>query len=132
MRHEREDDLWKLIDHFFERAAQEMPAYECRGFSRQSKADIAARVCDAGVKSVAVPRDIVRDCVYESAASGAQPELLTSAQVRAVLEGRYGQSNEERVSRDAVLIESPWDLASRSRAAYSPGVTITETRTLRF
>jgi hypothetical protein len=29
-------------------------------------------------------------------------------------------------------MESPWERASRSRAENSPGVTITDTRTLRF
>lgn len=104
--HEREDDLWTLIDHYFGRVANELPEHGCRGFSRQSKADIAARVQDAGLKSVAVLRDIVRDCVYEGAAQGDLPELLTSESVRTVLEARYGQSSDERLSRDAALIES--------------------------
>ena len=111
--HEREDDLWRLIEHYFAKVAEELPGQSCRGFSRQSKADIAARVQDASLKSVAVLRDIVRDCVYEAAAEGDLPELLTSELVRAVLEARYGQSSEDRRSRDAALVESAFEALSR-------------------
>ncbi len=107
--HEREDDLWKLIEHYFDRVAAELPAHECRGFSRQSKADIATRVQDASLKSVAVLRDIVRDCVYEAATQGELPELLTSETVRLVLEARYGQSSDDRLARETALIESAFD-----------------------
>lgn len=104
--HERERDIWSLVDHYFERTAAELPAHDCLGFSRQSKADIAARVQGASVASVAVLRDIVRDCIYQAAADGPLPERLTSEGVRVVLEARYGQVAQTRTDRDVALLES--------------------------
>ena len=111
--HEREEDLWTLVDHYYSKVAAELPQHGCRGFSRQSKADIAARVQEASLKSVTVLRAIVRDCVYEAAALGELPELLTSASVRPVLEARYGQTSDQREAREAALIESAFEGLSR-------------------
>ncbi len=107
--HEREDDLFGLVDYYFERAARELPSHECRGFSRQSKADISAAVRETSISSVATLRDIVRDCVFEAAASGALPDRLTSEGVRSVLEARYGQAPADRVERDIALLDSAFE-----------------------
>jgi DNA-binding NtrC family response regulator len=107
--HEREDDVWALTDHYFGRVYAELPDHGCLGFSRQAKADIAARVQETGVKSLCVLRDIVRDAVYEAVAAGPLPDKLTSDWVRPILEARYGQSPANRLARDTALLESAFE-----------------------
>lgn len=107
--HEREDDIWALTDHYFGRVSAELPEHGCEGFSRQAKADIAARVQDTGVQSLCVLRDIVRDTVYEAAAAGPLPAKLESESVRTILEARYGQTPADRLARDTALIESAFE-----------------------
>lgn len=113
--HEREEDVWELIDHFFASTVEDAGAEGCRGFSRQAKADIAEAVKETKLASVRRLRDIVRDVVFEVLAAGDLPLKLTSDHVRPYLEAAYGQTEDTRKSRDEALIESQFDsLVERS------------------
>ena len=104
--HEREDDIWELVDHFFAATARDCEVGACRGFSRQAKADIAAAIRETGLGSVQRLRDVVRDLVFEALADGELPLKLTSDHVRAYLAEHFGQSQADREERDAALIAS--------------------------
>jgi len=113
--HEREEDIWQLIEHFFARATQSCPLEGCRGFSRQAMTDIATTICDTGVGSVRRLRGIVRDLVFEAALLDEVPLKLTSHDVRPYLESAFGQTREEREARQAELVASQFDaLVERS------------------
>ena len=107
--HEREDDIWALIDHYFHRVADELPAHACQGFSRQAKADIAARVQDTSVKGIHILRDAVSACLFDVAAQGPLPSKLTSALVRPVLALRFEMPTTSTEERDEALLESAFD-----------------------
>jgi hypothetical protein len=113
--HEREEDVWQLIEHFFVTAEKSCPLEGCRGFSRQALTDIATMVQDTGVVSVRRLRGIVRDLVFEASLLNEAPLKLTSHLVRPYLESQFGQTREEREARQADLVSSQFDsLAHRS------------------
>ncbi len=107
--HEREDDIWELVDHFFRATSQDCDTGPCRGFSRQAKADIAAAIRETSLGSVQRLRDVVRDLVFEALADGELPLKLTSDNVRAYLAEHFGQSTHDREERDAALIASSFE-----------------------
>jgi len=107
--HEREEDIWELLEHFYKSAVQSCPLDGCRGFSRQAIADIATSIQDTGVGSVRRLRDIVRDLVFEAAAAGDVPLKLTSDFVRPYLESHLGQTESVREARQAELVASQFD-----------------------
>ncbi|MGM0575635.1 MAG: hypothetical protein ACQEXJ_07895 [Myxococcota bacterium] len=104
--HEREDDIWQLVEHFWEATAAECDVAGCRGFSRQAKADIAAAIRETGLGSVRRLREVVRDLVFGALAEGAPPLKLTSERVRPYLETRFGQTAGDREERDVALVDS--------------------------
>ncbi len=113
--HAREEDIWDLIDHFFEAASEDAGLEGCRGFSRQSKADIAEVVRQTGLASVRRLREIVRELVFEAASVSPAPLKVTSELVRPWLEQHCGQTTGDRQARDAALVASQFDaLAARS------------------
>jgi transcriptional regulator with AAA-type ATPase domain len=111
--HQREDDLWALIDHFFascvEDASQPEFTERCQGFSRQAKADLAQAVAAVGLESVRQLRVVVRDIVFAALALPDIPLKIKSDQVRPYLEERYGQTDALREARDAESIGSRFD-----------------------
>lgn len=107
--HEREEDVWELIDHFFEAMAHDDELEGCLGFSRQAKGDIAQVVQETCLKSVRRLRDIVRDLLFETLADGELPLKLTSEHVRPYLERTFGQTSEDRAARDAALVASQFE-----------------------
>lgn len=107
--HEREEDIWELIAHFYQSAVQSCPLEGCRGFSRQAMTDIATSIQDTGVGSVRRLRGIVRDLVFEAAAQGDVSLKLTSDLVRPYLESHLGQTESEREARQADLVASQFD-----------------------
>ena len=107
--HEREDDIWELLDHFFRATADEVDVGGCRGFSRQAKADVAGAIRETGLASVRRLRDVVRDLVFDALAVGEPPLKLTSEQVRGYLVEHFGQTAEDREERDAALIASRFE-----------------------
>ncbi|MGB0589429.1 MAG: hypothetical protein ACPGU1_07105 [Myxococcota bacterium] len=107
--HEREEDVWQLIAHFFTTAEKSCPLDGCRGFSRQAMTDIATMVQDTGVVSVRRLRGIVRDLVFEASLFDEVPLKLTSHLVRPYLESQFGQTREEREARQAELVASQFD-----------------------
>lgn len=104
--HEREDDIWELLDHFYQAAAAGQDMGPCRGFSRQAKADMAQIVRDTHMESVALLRDVVRDLVFDAAARGDLGLKLTSEAVRPYLEDRFGQDRADRIGRQLELVDS--------------------------
>lgn len=111
--HEREQDVWELIDHFFGATAEDLGGDGCLGFSRQAKGDIAQVVQETNLKSVRRLRDIVRDLLFETLADGPLPLKLTSDHVRPYLERSFGQTAEDRAQRDADLVASQFDSVSQ-------------------
>ena len=107
--HEREEDVWQLLEHFFVSAERACPLDGCRGFSRQAMTDIATTVQDTGVVSVRRLRGIVRDLVFEAALLDDVPLKLTSHLVRPYLESQFGLTREEREARQAELVSSQFD-----------------------
>jgi len=108
--HDREEDIWELVDHFFEATIEDLGLSDaCRGFSRQAKGDIAQVVQATCLRSVRRLQDIVRDVVFETLADGPLPLKLTSEQVRPYLERHFGQTPEDRAQRDADLITSQFE-----------------------
>jgi hypothetical protein len=107
--HERDEDIWELVDHFFGALAEEHPLGECQGFSRQAKADLAEAIKETGLASVRRLRDLVRDLVFEALADGELPLKLMSEHVRPYLERTFGQTEESRRRRDAALVASQFD-----------------------
>lgn len=114
--HEREDDIWELVDHFFAATLEDgVELAGCRGFSRQAKADISEVVRETGLGSVRRLQDIVRDVVFEALAVGNVPLKLTSEHVRPYLEREFGQTEERRAERQSALLDSQFDsLVQRS------------------
>ena len=110
--HERDEDVWELIDHFFANMHDDLDVEGCLGFSRQAKGDIAQVVQETNLKSVRRLRDIVRDLVFEALAEGPLPLKLTSENVRPYLERSFGQTAEDRAVRDAALVASQFDAVS--------------------
>ena len=119
--HEREDDVWELIDHFFSSTVAALTPQQrasCRGFTRQARADVFAVVQETSLASVRQLRDLVRDVVYEALAQGPLPLKLTSELVQPVLERAHGSIAARRRAVDAELVESRFDdLTRRSLAA---------------
>ena len=111
--HEREEDVWELIDHFFGGSVEDLGIDGCLGFSRQAKGDIAQVVQETNLTSVRRLRDIVRDLLFETLAEGPLPLKLTSEQVRPYLERTFGQTAEDRAQRDAALVASQFDSVSQ-------------------
>jgi hypothetical protein len=107
--HEREEDVWELVDHFFGGLAEEQALGECQGFSRQAKADLAEVVRETNLASVRKLRDIVRDIVFETLADGELPLKLMSEHVRPYLERTFGQTEESRRRHDAALVASQFE-----------------------
>ncbi|MCB9729250.1 MAG: hypothetical protein H6744_06520 [Deltaproteobacteria bacterium] len=107
--HQREDDIWELIDHFFTTTAAEAELVGCRGFSRQAKADIAEAVRQTELASVRRLQAIVRDLVFDVAVLGEVPLKITSDHVRPTLEGRWSQTPADRAAREAALVASQFD-----------------------
>lgn len=107
--HEREEDIWELVDHFFQSMVDEEIVGECQGFSRQAKADLAEAVRETSLSSVRRLRDVVRDVVFEVLADGAMPLKLMSEHVRPYLERTFGQTEEARRRHDAALVASQFD-----------------------
>lgn len=109
--HERDEDIWELVDHFFAATIEDCAADvgDCRGFSRQAKADIAEVVRETNLTSVRRLQDIVRDVIFEALALGPLPLKLTSDEVRPYLEASCGQTEVDRARREAELIESRFD-----------------------
>ena len=121
--HQREEDIWELVDHFFEALATDHDLGECRGFSRQAKADLATTVQQTNLASVRRLREIVHDVVFQLAAAETLPLKLTSAQVRPWLEAHAGLTPDARDARDSALLESQFDaVASRSLAERLAGI----------
>ncbi len=115
--HEREQDIWELVDHFFGSAAAEAGLEGCRGFSRQAKADIAESVRETELTSVRKLQEIVRDLVFDAATLPSAPLKITSEQVRPTLESRWAQTAASRRLRDAALVESQF------ASAFNPSLT---------
>ncbi len=107
--HEREQDLWELIDHFFAGLADEVSLGGCLGFSRQARTDLAETIRESGLESVRRVRDIVRDVVFELAADGELPVKITSEQVRPWLERNLGQTAARRTLHEASLVASQFE-----------------------
>jgi hypothetical protein len=107
--HQREEDVWQLLEHFYVTAERSCPLEGCRGFSRQAMTDIATVVQDTGVVSVRRLRGIVRELVFEASLLDAVPLKLTSHVVRPYLESQFGQTREEREARQAELVSSQFD-----------------------
>ncbi len=107
--HEREDDVWELVDHFFGGLAEEQALGECQGFSRQAKSDLAEAIKETNLASVRRLRDIVRDIVFEALAEGDLPLKLMSEHVRPYLERTFGQTEESRRHHDAAMVASQFD-----------------------
>ena len=117
--HEREDDIWALVDHFFAACVRDAAdaAFEarCRGFSRQAKGDIAQVVENTELASVRQLRIVVRDIVFEALSLPEVPIKIKSDNVRPYLEARFGQTSMSREQRDAELVRSRFDaLVDRS------------------
>ena len=104
--HEREEDIWQLVAHFYDAAVRTCPLEGCRGFSRQALTDIATCIQDAGVGRPR--RGIVRDLVFEASLRDEVPLKLTSHDVR-LLETQFGQTQQERELRQAELVASQFD-----------------------
>lgn len=115
--HEREQDIWELVDHFFVSAAAEAGLEGCRGFSRQAKADIAESVRETALTSVRKLQEIVRDLVFDAATLPTVPLKITSEQVRPTLESRWAQTADSRALRDAALVDSQF------AGAFNPSLT---------
>ncbi|MEZ4264868.1 MAG: hypothetical protein R3F39_00715 [Myxococcota bacterium] len=115
--HQREEDIWELVDHFFATTAPEAGLEGCRGFSRQAKADIAESVRETELASVRKLQEIVRDLVFDAAALPSVPLKLTSDHVRPTLEAQWEQTAARRAQRDAALVESQF------AAAFNPSLT---------
>ncbi len=119
--HEREDDVWELIDHFFASTVEALAAPQranCRGFTRQARADIFSVVQETSLASVRQLRDLIRDVIYEALADGPLPLKLTSELVQPVLERAHGSIAARRRAVDAELVAGRFDdLARRSLAA---------------
>lgn len=107
--HERQEDIWDLVDHFYGGLGEELDLGECIGFSRQAKADLAEAVRETSLASVRRLRDVVRDVVFEALADGALPLKLMSEQVRPYLERTFGQTEEARRRHDTDLVESQFE-----------------------
>jgi len=107
--HEREEDIWELVDHFYQALVDDQVVGECQGFSRQAKADLAEAVRETNLASVRRLRDVVRDVVFESLADGELPLKLMSEHVRPYLERTFGQTEEARRRHDAALVASQFD-----------------------
>jgi DNA-binding NtrC family response regulator len=112
--HERETDIWDLIDHFFTAAIEDMPQLDdegttCMGFSRQSKADIAEVVRKTNLTSVRKLRTVVRDIAFGTLAGGEIPLKLTSEHVRPYLEANFHQTENARGMHDAALVASQFE-----------------------
>ena len=108
--HEREEDIWELVDHFFQATQDDgVPMSDCLGFSRQAKADIAEVVQETGLGSVRRLQDIVRDVIFEMLACDEVALKLTSKHVRPYLEREFGQTDERRRLRQEALIDSQFD-----------------------
>lgn len=107
--HERDEDIWELVDHFYNGLSEEHTLGECEGFSRQAKADMSEAVRETSLTSVRRLRDIVRDVVFEALADGELPMKLTSDHVRPYLERTFGQTEESRRRHDAALVASQFD-----------------------
>lgn len=123
--HERDEDIWELIDHFFGALVEDHSLAGCRGFSRQAKADISAVVEQTNLSSVRRLRDIVRDLVFEVAGTGTElPLKLTSELVRPHLEAHYGQTEAARLERQEALIASQFDQQLSARLADTHGVSV--------
>ncbi len=114
--HEREEDIWELVDHFFDGLREEMDLGPCLGFSRQARTDLAEVIRETNLESVRRVRDIVRDIVFEAVASGAEmPLKLTSEHVRPYLERAFGQTDSARRQHEADLIASQFGDAELHR-----------------
>ena len=107
--HKREEDIWQLIEHFYDAAVRTCPLEGCRGFSRQALTDIATCIQDTGVGSVRRLRGIVRDLVFEASLKDEVPLKLTSHDIRSLLETQFGQTQHERELRQAELVASQFD-----------------------
>lgn len=118
--HEREDDVWELIDHFFSSTVEALSSQQrasCRGFTRQARADIFTVVQETSLASVRQLRDLIRDVVYEALAEGPLPLKLTSELVRPVLERAHGSIAARRRAVDAALVEHRFDDLTRRNLA---------------
>lgn len=104
--HEREEDIWELVDHFFDGMRDDMDLGPCIGFSRQARTDLAEVIRELNLESVRRVRDIVRDIVFGAKAQGAMPFKLTSDNVRPYLEATFGQTDSARRHHEAALVES--------------------------
>jgi hypothetical protein len=104
--HEREEDIWELVDHFFDALRGEMDLGDCVGFSRQARTDLAEVIRETSLESVRRVRDVVRDIVFEAMAVGALPLKLTSEHVRPHLERAFGQTEASRRDHQLALVES--------------------------
>lgn len=107
--HERDEDIWELVDHFFGGLVEEQVVGDCQGFSRQAKADLSEVVREASLASVRRLRDVVRDIVFEVLAEGDLPMKLMSEHVRPYLERSFGQTEEARRQHDAALVASQFE-----------------------
>jgi hypothetical protein len=107
--HQREEDIWELVDHFFVAGAEDAGLLGCRGFSRQAKADIAESVRETGLASVRRLKEIVRDVLFDAATLASVPLKITSDHVRPSLESRWSQTAEGRAARDLALVESQFE-----------------------
>jgi len=107
--HERNEDIWELIDHFYQALSEEHPMAPCQGFSRQAKADLAEAVRETNLASVRRLRDVVRDVVFEALSEGPIPIKLMSEHVRPYLERNFGQTDEVRRQHDAALVASQFE-----------------------
>lgn len=111
--HEREDDIWELIEHFFTSAvldAKSEPfASRCRGFSRQAKADLAQGITDQRLSSVRALRAGVRDIVFRVLARDEIPLKIVQMDVKEFLAERYAPIAESRGKADAALVGSRFD-----------------------
>ncbi len=107
--HEREEDIWELVDHFYQGLVEDQLVGDCQGFSRQAKADLAEAVRETSLASVRRLRDVVRDVVFETLADGELPLKLMSEHVRPYLERTFGQTEDARRRHDAALVASQFD-----------------------
>ena len=107
--HERDEDIWELVDHFFLATSEDCQLEGCQGFSRQAKADLAEVVREANLASVRKMRDLVRDIVFEAMADGPLPLKIMSEHVRPYLERNFGQTEDARRKHDIALVASQFE-----------------------
>lgn len=115
--HEREEDIWELVDHFYMALVEEQAVpggiETCEGFSRQAKSDLAEAVRETSLASVRRLRDVVRDVVFETL-SQRRPAVEADERARAPLPRAHLRPDRRWTSppgRGAALVASQLEQA---------------------